>query len=146
MQPRERLRPFGRDLLDVDPALLGEHEQRLLLAAVERDREVVLALDVRRLLDPELADDMAVDVHPEDRLRVLGGLVRRARELDSTGFPAAARQHLGLDDDLRPELLSRRPSLVGSRGDATLRDGNPEAFEELLPLVLVEVHRRATLA
>jgi hypothetical protein len=97
------------------------------------------------LLDPELADDMTVDVQPEDRLRVLGGLFRRVRELDPAGLSAAARQHLGLDDDLRPELLGRCPSLVGGRGDATLRDGNPEAFEELLPLVLVEVHRRARL-
>ena len=145
MQPRQRFGPLGRDLLDVDSALLREHEQRLLLAAVEGDREVVLALDVRGLLDPELADDVAVDVHAEDRLRVLRGLVGGVGELDPTGLPAAAGQHLGLDDDLCPELLGGCARLVRGRGDAPLRDGYPEAFEELLALVLVEVHRRARL-
>ena len=60
-------------------------------------------------------------------------LVGRVGELDPAGLAAAAGQHLGLDDDLRPELLGRCPSLVGGRSDAALGDGNPEAFEELLP-------------
>ena len=108
VQADQRLRALFRDLLDLDAALRGEHEERLLRAAVERDGEVVLALDVRRLLDPERADDVAVDVESEDvaglRLRV-GGIVR---ELDAAGLAAAAGQHLRLDDDRAAELLGRR--------------------------------------
>src|SRR5262249_36493410 len=62
----ERVGVLLRDLLDLDTALRGEHEERLLRASVERDREVVLALDVRGLLDPERAHHVAVDVEPED--------------------------------------------------------------------------------
>src|SRR5262245_11766214 len=141
VQPRQRLRPLGRDLLDVDASLLREDEQALLLSAVEGDREVVLARDVGCLLDPELANDVAVDVHAEDRLCVLRSLFRRVGELDPARLSAAAGQHLGLDDDLPSELLGRRAGLLRRRSDPPLGDGNPEAFEELLALVLVEVHR-----
>ena len=134
VQPRQRLGPLGRDLLDVDPALLREHEERLLLAAVERDREVVLALDVGRFLDPELADDVAVDVQPEDRLRVLGGLVGRVCELDSAGLPAAAGQHLGLDDDLAADLLGRcSEPRRRSRRHAPPRPGIPKRLKSSFP-------------
>ena len=63
------------DLLDVDAAARREHEERPLGAAVERDREVVLALDVGGALDPERAHDVAADVEPEDLGRALGGLL-----------------------------------------------------------------------
>ena len=66
VQPHERLGALLGDLLDVDAALGGEHEERLLGAAVEREREVVLLRDLRGALDPELADDVAADVEPED--------------------------------------------------------------------------------
>ena len=145
VEARERLGPVGGDLLDVDPALLREHEERLLLAPVERDREVVLLGDLRGLLDPELADDVAVDVQAEDRLGVLSGLVGRVGELDPAGLPAAAGQHLGLDDDLAAELLGRRARLVRRRREPPLGDGDAEPLEELLALVLVEIHRAATL-
>ena len=39
--------------------------------AVEDDRGVVLGVDLRRLLDPEVVDGEAADVHAEDRLGVL---------------------------------------------------------------------------
>ena len=78
VQPDERVGRLLRDLLDVDPALRREHEERLLRAAVERDREVVLLRDVGGALDPERADDVAADVEPEDLPRLLLG-VRRDR-------------------------------------------------------------------
>ena len=64
--PRERIGWLGCDLLDLDAALGGQHEQRLLGTAVERDREVVLARDLGCLLDPETAHDVSVDVEAED--------------------------------------------------------------------------------
>ena len=66
VEARDRVRRALGQLLDVDPALGREHKQRLLLAAVEGDREVVLLRDVGRSLDPQPADDVAADVEPED--------------------------------------------------------------------------------
>ena len=141
VQPHESLGVGRCDFLDVDPALRREHEERLFRAAVERQREVVLPLDVGGLLDPDPADDVAADVHAEDRFRVSLGLVRSGGELDAAGLAAAARKHLRLDDDLPAELIGGLPRLGGRRGDATLGDRNAEAAEELFALMLVEVHR-----
>ena len=71
VQPHERVGIVRGDLLDLDAALGREHEQRLLRAAVEGDREVVLLRDVGGLLDPELLDDMPADVQPDDVARLL---------------------------------------------------------------------------
>ena len=132
-------------LLDVDPALGREHEERLLHAAIERQREVVLPLDVRGELDPEPPDDVAADVHAEDRFRMYLGLVGSGGELDAAGLAAPAGQHLGLDDDRSTELLGRLSRLGRRLGDAPIGDGDAEAAEELLALMLVEVHRAASL-
>ena len=94
------------------------------------------------LLDPELADDVAADVEAEDRrapsASASSGVVG---ELDPAGLAAAAGQHLRLDDDRAAELLGGRARLVGRRREPALGDRDPEAAEELLALVLVEVHR-----
>ena len=126
------------------PPSVVSMKQRLLHAAVERDREVVLLRDVGGLLDPELPHDVAVDVEAEDvaglRLGV-GGIVG---ELDAARLAAAAGQNLSLDDDRPAELLGRGARLFGRRREPALRDGDAEAREELLALVLVEIHRRGT--
>src|SRR4051794_13410100 len=88
---------------------------------------------------------MARDVHAEDRLRLLLRLRGIGRELDAAGLPAAADQHLGLHDDRAAELLSCGPGLGRRGGDGALRDRDPVAREELLALVLVEVHRRGSV-
>ena len=134
VQADERVGALGGDLLDLDAALRREHEQRLLLAAVERDREVVLLRDVGGALDPELLDDVAVDVEADDVLRLLLGVRRIVGELHSAGLAAAARQHLGLHDDLAAELLGRRaaprPAWSASRPSDT---GMPKRLKSSLP-------------
>ena len=73
--PDQRLGVRLGHLLDVHAAHAREHRQQLLLRAVEDDRGVVLGGDLRGLLDPELVDGEAADVHAEDRLGVLARLV-----------------------------------------------------------------------
>ena len=74
-------------------------------------------------------------------LGLLLGVGRVLGELDPARLPAPAGQHLSLDDDLPAELLRSRPRLRGRRRKASLRDRDAELPEELLALVLVEVHR-----
>ena len=134
VQPHERVRVLLGDLLDLDAALRREHEERLLRAAVERDREVVLLRDVRGLLDPDLLDDVAADVEAEDVARLLLGVGGVVGELDAAGLAAAARQHLRLDDDLAAELLrgarAPPPGVVASRPSET---GMPKRLKSCLP-------------
>ena len=66
VQPDEGVRARRRDLLDVHAALRREHEERALRAAIEGDRQVVLARDLRGPLDPHLLDRVASNVHAED--------------------------------------------------------------------------------
>jgi hypothetical protein len=87
VQPGDRGRVALGDLLDVHPALRREHHQRLLGRAVEDDRRVVLGGDVRGGLDPHLVHGEAADVHAEDRLRVLLGLVRSLATLMPPALP-----------------------------------------------------------
>jgi len=85
------------------------------------------------------------DVETEDLLRLLLGVVRARRELDAARLAAAAGQDLSLDDDRAAELLCGRARVLRRILPPALRDRDADAPEELLPLVLVQVHRRLTL-
>ena len=80
------------------PPSADSMQQVLLGGTVEREAGVVLLVDVRRLLDPDALDDVALDVHAEDVAGVLAHLGLVVGELDAAGLAAAADLHLGLDD------------------------------------------------
>ena len=130
------------DLLDVHAALGGQHEERLLLAPVERDREVVLLGDLGRPLDPELLDDVPSDVETKDLLGRLTGFERLLRKLDPAGLSPPTGEHLGLDDHLPAQLLSCGAGLLGGPREPPLAHRDPKTAEELLALVLVQIHGR----
>ena len=145
VQAHERVRVVRGDLLDLHPTLRREHQERLLGATVERDREVVLLRDVGCLLDPDLPDDVAANVEAQDLARLLLGVGRIDGELHAACLAAAARQHLSLHDHRPAELLGRLPRLLGRRREASFRNRDAETPEHLLALVLVQIHA-ATLA
>src|SRR5581483_7525542 len=96
---------------------------------------------------PHLLHDVAADVEPDDVGGLALGVGGVLRELHAAGLAAAAGQHLRLGDDLAAELLRRAPRLLRGGGEPPLRHGNAALAEELLALVLVEVHRpRGTIA
>ena len=140
----ERVGVLGRDLLDLDPALRREHEQRLPGAAVERDREVVLARDLRGALDPEPADDVPPDVEAEDVLRRAPcASSGPAASFTPPAFPRPPVSTCALTTTVPPSSSAARARLLGRRRQPAARDRDPEPREQLLPLVLVEVHGRA---
>ena len=69
-----------------------------------------------------------------------------AASLIPPGLPAPAGEHLRLDDDRPAEHLGGLARLARRRREAALRHGDPDSPEEVLALVLVEVHaaREAT--
>ena len=74
---------------------------------------------------------------PRIAARVLLGLGGVGRELDAAGLAAPADQHLRLDHDRAAELLGRRARLLAAvAAIGPVRDGDAEAREELLALVL----------
>ena len=133
VQAHERVGILLGDLLDLDAALRREHEERLLLAAVERDREVVLLRDVRGALDPELPTTWPADVEAEDVLRLLLGVGRIVGELDAARLAAAAGEHLRLDDDLPADLLGRLRASSGVVARRPSETGMPKRLKSCLP-------------
>ena len=63
-----------------------------------------------------------------------------AAELDAAAFAAAAGVDLRLDDDRHAQLLGDLAGLLGRGGDAAARHGHAVVGEELLRLVLVDLH------
>ena len=124
------------DLLDVHAAHPREHHHRLLGAAVEDDRGVVLLVDLGGLLDVELVDREAADVHAEDVLSVLLRLLAAVRELDPARLAAPADQHLRLDDARVAERLGGLDGLLHGGGGPPLGHGDAVLGEKLLSLVL----------
>jgi hypothetical protein len=85
----------GRDLLDLHASGLGGHDDVGRAGAVERDREVELALDGRRLLDEYRAHQDALgrslgrlELHAENLARGAFGPVRVIGHLDAPGLAA----------------------------------------------------------
>ena len=135
VQRRDRLRVLLGDRLDVHAALRREHHERRLRGAVEDDRRVVLGLDLRGLLDPDLVDGQAADVHAEDGGRVLARLGLVVRDLDAAELAAPADLHLRLDDARVADRVGRVERLVDGRRRAPLGHRDSVAGEELLALV-----------
>ena len=134
------------DLFDVHAAFGAEHHERLLGRAVEQHRRVVLGGDVRGVLDPHRVDGVAADVHPEDVPGVLAQLRLVGGELDPAGLAAAADQHLCLDHDGVADLGRRCHRVLDVLDSSAGGDLQAVAREQLLALVLKQVHlRRGTL-
>ena len=127
MEPDERVGILLRDLLDLDAALRREHEERLLRAAVERDREVVLASRCRMPARSRACGRRGRGCRGRGcRAPSASASSGSVGELDAAGLAAPAGQHLRLDDDRAAELLGRLARLLGRRGEPPLRDGDPE--------------------
>ena len=129
-----------RHLLHVHAAHAREHREQLLLRAVEDDRGVVLGVDPRGPLDPDLVDGEAADVHADDRLGMLAGLFTIVGDLDPAGLAALADPHLRLDHARVANLLRRLHSGGNAVGIATVGHRDAVLGEELLSLVLEQVH------
>ena len=137
----------GGDLFDLHAAGLRRHHDVGAAAAVERDREIQLALDRGGLLDEDLADQDALgrrlrrlQLHPEDLAGgVLGG-GRIIRELDATGLAPPAGVDLSLDDDPATEVLGNVARLGRRLRHLAARHRHAEVAQERLGLVLVNLH------
>lgn len=85
-------------------------------------------------------DGVALDVHAQDVLGVLTTGRGVVGQLDAAGLAAATDLHLGLHHDRVADAVGGGHGVV-HRGDRlTGRDGDVVGSEELLPLVLVQVH------
>ena len=141
---RQCVGPLDGQLLDLHAALGRAHGQERAVAAVEQEGEVVLLGDVGGLGDQHAVHGVALDVHAEDRGRLLARLLRGVRELHPARLAAAARLHLGLDDDGRAQLRRGRCRRLRVFHGATRQHRHSVSGEELLRLVLVQVHWLST--
>src|SRR3954463_14007291 len=73
-------------------------------------------------------------------------LIRARGQLDAARLAAPAREHLRLDDHGPAQLGGGCARLARCERDAPVGDGDSEAREQLLPLVLVQIHLERRLA
>src|SRR5207302_94772 len=140
MGPADRVRSLVGELLDVHRALRGDHGQERAGAPVERDRAVELVCDVHQLLAEHSRHRRALEALGEHALGGGGGLVRRARHDDPTSPAPATGLHLHLHDRTAPQLLRGTSRLVSGASHDPAWRRDPVIPEQLLPLMLVEVH------
>jgi hypothetical protein len=146
----QRLGVLGGDGLDVHPALGGDHRQQLLLTAVEDHRGVVLGGDVGATLDPDRLDPerpltvRTDDVHAEDRVGVGARLLGVLGDLDPARLAASTDQHLGLDRAGIADPPRSGNRVVDRGGDLAAWHGDAVLGEQLLALILEEVHGGGT--
>ncbi len=145
MEHHDRIGVALGDRLDLDTTLGAQHQQVLLGPTIERERGVVLLLDVAGVLDPDPLDDMALDVHAEDVAGVQAHLIGVVGELDPARLAAPTDLHLGLDHHRVPGRLGGGHRLVDRQGDVARTDRDVEAGEVLLALVFEEIHVGLTL-
>jgi hypothetical protein len=142
--PGQRLGAGPGHFLDLDAALHRAHGQEGPVGPVEQERQVVLLRDVDVLGDQHRVHGVALDVHAEDLLRLGLGLVGVAGQLHPAGLAAPAGLDLGLDHDARlagrDELGGDGTGLRRCPGDLALLDRNAVGSEEILRLVLEQVH------
>jgi len=146
-----RLRIARGDLLDLHAALLRRHHDWHADAAVERDAEVQLAIDVERLFDEHLPHLAAFGAglvrdegHPDHLLGQVGCFVRVLRELDAAAFAAAAGVDLRLDDHASAELFRGRARVLRRVDDDAARRRDSVPPQDLFCLIFVDLHRAAS--
>ena len=118
--------------------------------AIDRDRAVRLLIDLELLLHQQRADRLASRVLAVWRHRrrhdLLGDATAFRRDrghLDFARLASSAHQNLGFDHPVRRMLLDERGHAVRRRRVMALRNGDSRSPEELLALVLHQVHRGA---
>jgi hypothetical protein len=85
-------------------------------------------------------DGVALDVHAEDLLRVLVGLVGGLGDLHAAGLAAAADLDLRLDDGDAADLLGGGLCFFGGGRDDALEHGHAVLLEQVACLVFEQVH------
>src|SRR5207247_9853107 len=146
--PQDRLGLALGDLLDLHPAVRMRHDDDALALAVEDETDVQLALDRQGLLDEQAVHRQALGPRLEGdeglAQQVLGGLphlgLARA-DPDAARFAARAGGDLGFHDPaVAADFGGAVHRLLRAVGNAALRDRDPEADQQLLRLVFVDVH------
>ena len=137
---RDRVGVLVRDDLDLDAALGAGDAEVVAVGAVDQEGEVVLLGDVGGRRDQHPVDGEALDVHAEDLARLGDGVLGVLRQLHAAGLAAAAGLDLRLDDDAAALGLGRGLGVLGLCDDGADRHRHVVLGEELLRLVLHQVH------
>ena len=128
------------DRLDLDTALLGQHAEMFLGPTVERKAGVVLLRNIAGHLDPHALNNVTLNVESENVAGVLAHGIDIGGELDTPSFASATSMNLGLNHDGRSQTFGRSYGLVDGERYLAVRYGHPVLGEELLALILEQIH------
>ena len=137
----QRVRAFYGELLDLHAALVGRHREERAVGTVQEVGDVVLLLDLGAGVDEHAVHRVPLDVHPEDLLGRRSRVVGRLGDLHTACLAAATDLDLRLDHRDAAEAFGDRSRFVRCGRDLAEAHGDTELLEQLLCLVLEQVHR-----
>ncbi len=140
-EPQDRLGVRGGHLFDVHAPFRRDHEHRRLAGPVHEDPDVGFRSDLLGRRDQDLSHGEPLDLHAQDVGGVIAGLLGVLRELHASRLPPSPGVHLCLYDDGTPQIVSDPLRLVRTGGDLSLGNRDPNGPQELLRLILVDIHR-----
>jgi hypothetical protein len=145
---KDCVRGLPRDFLDLHASLSGGDHPDALRLAVQDDPQIELALETLGHLDIDTLNDLAFGAglsrhqfSSQQGLRSFVHFVVSRAELDTARFSAGAGVNLRLDCPVpAPEFGRGIGCLLGTVGYGTTLDGYAIRCEQLLRLILMDVH------
>src|SRR5262245_38343959 len=143
---------LGRDLLDVHAAGGRGHEDQLRDRAIEQHSQIELLFDFQTLFDEQRAHGAAFgtglmrdQIHSDHLFGQVVNVFHRAREFDAASLAAPASMDLRFDDHRQPQFLGGLLSLGDRTRDPAARDLDVETAQQFLTLILVNLHKNASI-
>src|SRR5262249_48344826 len=120
--------------------------------SVEQYSQIKLPLDPQSFLNEQRMNGAAFrtrlgrdQIHSDHLLRQVVNIFRRAREFDAAALAAAARVDLRFDDHGQSQLFGGLFGLADRTRDPAARDLDLETAQQFLTLILVNLHRNASV-
>src|SRR5262245_78613 len=145
-------RGLGCDLLDVHAACGRGHKNQLRDRAVEQQSQIKLLFDLQPLFDEQGSHGAAFgtglvrdQIHSDHPFSQVVNVFHSTREFDAAAFAAPARVDLRLDDYRQPQFLGGLLGLGDRTRDPAPRDLDVEAAQQFLTLILMNLHKNASI-
>src|SRR5262249_40374188 len=142
----------GRHLLDVHTAGGRSHKDQRRRGAVEQYPQIKLLLDPQSFLDEQRMNRSAFrtrlgrdQIHSDHLSRQVVNVFRRAREFDTAALAAPAGVDLRFDDHWQPQFFGGLLGLGDRTRNLPARDFDVETAQQFLTLILMNLHRNASV-
>ena len=138
--PQAIFRGRRGDFLNIDAACRADHCHRRLRLAVHHDTQIVFFFDGQLGHHQHLLHGQPLDIHAQHTRGSIARLFRGIAKLNATSPATPTNIDLGLNDHRHPKVAGNLLGLLRRRGNLAGLNGYPIAAEDVLRLILVNLH------